>query len=252
MAITTQTLTGTLVYPDGTNPSSATVSAKRLQGAAQGSVFATADTYSASTNSSGVFSLSIGRNNTLVPAIYKVTLPDGKFFYWVVGPNQASADVGTIQVYSTPAPFFERDVTSVVMLNRGARLPVVTSPVTIATTSTTDQYIQAPSDGLLISANFTSLAALATSDTNFITWTITNLGQAGAGSAVMLAATDPNTTKATGGSALVANANRSLTLNGTVANLVVVKGDVIRCRATATGTLAGTVTNAQYQLQFGI
>jgi hypothetical protein len=99
---------------------------------------------------------------------------------------------------------------------------------------------------------FSGVDALASNDTNFITFSITNLGLTGSGSAVMLAATDANTTKATGGTALVANAARTLTLNGTAANLVVAAGDRLRIRAAATGTLANTVTFPVYRLNFTV
>jgi hypothetical protein len=121
---------------------------------------------------------------------------------------------------------------------------------TIATTSNTDVYVIAPYAATLASVSFSGVDALATSDTNYITWTITNLGQAGAGSTAMLAATDPNTTKATGGAAIAANTVKALTVNGTAANLVVAKGDRLRIRAAATGTLANTVTFPVYSLTF--
>lgn len=126
---------------------------------------------------------------------------------------------------------------------------VTSSPVTIATTSTTDAYVICPASGVLDSADFTSLAALAAHDTNFVTFSITNLGQSGAGSTALLAATDANTTKATGGTALTANARRQLTLSTTLTNLRVALGDVLRVRFTASGTLAGTVTNSQVQVR---
>ena len=118
----------------------------------------------------------------------------------------------------------------------------------IATTSTTDTYFQAGKSGTLLAVLFSSLAALATSDTNYITWSMTNLGQAGAGTTEMLATSDLNTTKATGGVAITANANKALTIHGTAANLAVVEGDRIRIRATATGTLAGAVTVPSYSV----
>lgn len=119
---------------------------------------------------------------------------------------------------------------------------------TIATTSTTDVYVIAPKTGLLTQALFSALAALAASDTDYITFSITNLGQAGSGTAAMLAATAANTTQVTGGTAITANAKRTLTLSGTAANLAVVAGDRIRIRATATGTLANTVTASNFLL----
>jgi len=123
---------------------------------------------------------------------------------------------------------------------------------TIATTGNSDVYVIAPAAGTLTSAVFSGVDALATSDTNYITFTITNLGQAGSGTAAMLAATDANTTKATGGTALAANTVRSLTLSGTAANLVVAAGDRLRIRAAATGTLANTVTFPVYRVNFSI
>lgn len=128
--------------------------------------------------------------------------------------------------------------------------PVNVSSATIATTGNTDTYFLAPRDMTLQLAYFSGIDALAASDTNYITWTITNLGLAGAGTSAMLAATDPNTTKATGGSALSANTRRTLTLNSTIINLEVVQGDRIRIRAAVTGTLANTVTFPNYLLIF--
>ncbi len=119
----------------------------------------------------------------------------------------------------------------------------------IATTGNTDEYIICPISGNLISVDFSSLAALAANDTNYITWTITNLGQAGAGSTAMLAATDANTTKTTG-AALAANTKRQLTLSATPNNTQVVEGDRLLIRAAATGTLAGAVTFPTYMLRF--
>jgi hypothetical protein len=123
---------------------------------------------------------------------------------------------------------------------------------TIATTGNSDVFVIAPADGVLSGADFSGVDALAANDTNYITFSITNLGQAGAGSAAMLAATDANTTKLTGGTALTANARRSLTLNGTAANLIVVAGDRLRLRAAATGTLANTVTFPVYNLTYTV
>lgn len=126
---------------------------------------------------------------------------------------------------------------------------VQTAGVTsIATTGNTDEYVFAPKTGKLSQAVFSSLAALAANDTNYVTFSITNLGQGGAGSTAMLAASDANTTKATGGTALTANAKRSLTLHGTAANLAVVEGDRLLIRFAATGTLAGAVTRPLVEL----
>jgi hypothetical protein len=123
---------------------------------------------------------------------------------------------------------------------------------TIATTGNSDVFVIAPSAGVLTSAVFSGVDALTANDTNYITFSITNLGLTGSGSAAMLAATDANTTKATGGTGLAANAARTLTLNGTAANLVVAAGDRLRIRAAATNTLANTVTFPVYRLNFSV
>lgn len=127
---------------------------------------------------------------------------------------------------------------------------VITPTQTIATTGNSDVSIVAPITGRLIGANFIGNDVLATSDTNYITWTITNLSNA---SAAMLA-TSPagvNTTKVTGGAAIAANTTKALTLTGTAASLLVTLGDRILVRAAASGTLANTVTLSQYLLNFG-
>lgn len=122
---------------------------------------------------------------------------------------------------------------------------------TIATTGNTDIYVTAPRSGTLTEAIFTGTAALAAHASNYLTFSITNLGQAGAGSNALLAATDANTTKTTTGSAIAAHTPRTLTLNqGTPASMKVVKGDRLRVRAAATGTLANTVTESNVLLRF--
>lgn len=125
------------------------------------------------------------------------------------------------------------------------------STATIATTGNTDGYIVAPFAGKVSAIYFSGVDALAASDTNYITFTVTNLGLAGAGSAALLAATDANTTKTTGGTALAANTLRTLTLTATGADLVVAAGDRLRVRAAATGTLANTVTFPAYTIVYG-
>ena len=118
----------------------------------------------------------------------------------------------------------------------------------IATTSTTDEYIVAAKTDKIAAATFTSLAALTADNTNYGTFAITNLGQAGAGTAAILAATDANTTKATGGTGLAASTKRTLTLSSTVADLAVTEGDCLRLRFTSAATLAGAVTRPVWQI----
>jgi len=127
---------------------------------------------------------------------------------------------------------------------------IVKEGTTIATTGAISEYIIAPEAGSLSSIEINPLVALATSDTNYITWTVVNLGQDGAGTTAMLAVVDANTTKATGGTALAINTKRALTVHGTGANLVVAQGDKIQIVATASGTLANTVTVPIYILRF--
>ena len=46
----------------------------------------------------------------------------------------------------------------------------------VATTSNTDEYIVAAKTGKVVAATFTPLVALATSDSNYITFSVVNLG----------------------------------------------------------------------------
>lgn len=144
------------------------------------------------------------------------------------------------------------DSTSKIASNVASGFSEMMQGATIATTGNSDVYVIADAAGVLTSARFSGTDALAASDTNYITFTITNLGTTGSGSTAMLAATDANTTKTTGGSALTANALRTLTLNGTASNLVVAAGDRIRARAAVTGTLANTVTFPVYNLIYTV
>ena len=144
------------------------------------------------------------------------------------------------------------DSTSRILSNIATGITVGQQGATITTTGNSDVFVIVPAAGVLTAAQFSGVDALAANDTNYITFTITNLGLAGAGSTAMLAATDANTTKATGGTALAANTLRSLSLNGTAANLVVAAGDRLRIRAAATGTLANTVTFPVYRLAFTV
>ena len=113
---------------------------------------------------------------------------------------------------------------------------------TIATTGSTTTYIMVSEAGTLSSVDFTAVEALTAHDSNYVTFTLTNLGQAGSGSTVMLAATDANTTKATGGTSLVAKGKRAMTVTATGADLTVAQGDVLEFVIAATGTLANTLT----------
>jgi hypothetical protein len=115
-------------------------------------------------------------------------------------------------------------------------------PITAATTSNSDILFVAPRNVKVEAIKVVGTATLAANDTNFITWTATNLGTGGAGSTELLSTAATNTTQVTGGSALTTLVPRSLVLTSTDASLKVLEGDVIRIRAAATGTLANTVT----------
>lgn len=115
---------------------------------------------------------------------------------------------------------------------------------TVQTTGNTDTYIIAPVTGTLSTAYFSGVDNLAANDTNYVTFSMTNLGTNGGSSTAMLDAGETNTTKVTGGSSIQANARRTLGLTSTSANLSVTKGDRIRVRAAATGTLANTITGS--------
>lgn len=137
-----------------------------------------------------------------------------------------------------------------------ATIADVTKGITSITIPTaagaTDTYMTVPVTGVLTAAQLTPLVALTAHDTNYITWTITNLGLDGTGTTVMLATTPAgvNTTKVTGGTALAVNTQHALTVHGTAANVAVVKGQRLKITATGSGTLANTVTVPEYLLSF--
>ena len=107
-----------------------------------------------------------------------------------------------------------------------------------------------PRGGVLLAATILAEDALAASDTNYVTFALANKLASGSGTTAMLAATAANTTKSTGGTAISAITGRSLTVNGTAANLRVNKGDILLFTATTTGTLANEVNNVTVRLRF--
>lgn len=120
-----------------------------------------------------------------------------------------------------------------------------TTSVTIATAAgATDAVILAPITGNVSAVLFSGSDTLATSDTNYVTWTVTNRGLNGAGSTGVLGSQTTNSTRTTGGSAITAETLRTLVLTSTAADLAVVQGDRLRVRYTVTGTLANTVTGS--------
>lgn len=250
MSISTATLTGTLYKPDGTAFVSATVRAQLLQTTEEAAINGVSDTTSTATHAStGAFTLTLNRNTVTVPSQYLITLPDGKFFYMTVGPNTATYAVGDLVSGTVPVKYSQRNITDYVCQKLYAESGQCPG-VTVATTGNTDSLYVCNKAGVLASADFTSIDALSASDTNYITFSITNMGQSGGGSTAMLAATNANTTKSTGGTALTAFAKRSLTLHGTAGNLVVAVGDVLRVRFAVSGTLGATVTGSTARLRF--
>ena len=92
---------------------------------------------------------------------------------------------------------------------------------------------------------FRSRTALTQHATHYWTFSITNLGQAGAGTTAILGAVDGNTTKTTTGQAVVANGRFVAVLNATLANLNVTEGDTLQITVTcSTGSIANTGTFA--------
>lgn len=132
------------------------------------------------------------------------------------------------------------------------RITMQTPDKTIATTGNTDFIVVAPESGTLVTAAFSPGTTLSADNTNYITFTITNLGQDGTGTNTMLASSPSgvNTTKATGGTALAADTKYVLTLNGTASSLAVTHGDRLRVRAAASGTLGGAISLATFELRF--
>jgi hypothetical protein len=121
---------------------------------------------------------------------------------------------------------------------------------TVATTGTSRGYITVPRGGFLKSASIVGDTTLATDDTNYVTFSLTNRLGTGSGSTALLAATAANTTQATGGSAWTAKSERTLTNNGTFGNLQVTAGDTLEFAVAATGTLANAVDFPMARLEF--
>jgi hypothetical protein len=56
---------------------------------------------------------------------------------------------------------------------------------TVAATGATSKYVIVPKSGRVVAAYFSSTDALAAHGTNYLTFSITNLGQAGAGTTAL-------------------------------------------------------------------
>lgn len=137
---------------------------------------------------------------------------------------------------------------SAVMATKSVTIPLAT----IATTGAAEYTIPVSAAATLIGAKLCAKDALAANDTNYLTFALTNKGQAGAGSTPMLSATASGTTKATGGAGIAAYTTRDLPLHATGGNAVVAANDCLAFSVTATGTLANTVTEATLRLDFQV
>jgi hypothetical protein len=123
--------------------------------------------------------------------------------------------------------------------NNAMRVDSVTA---VATTGTTSVYTTVPTSGVVTAIQFASTQGIATSSTNYANFKITNLGQTGSGNNIL---TNPSTavTKTT---TLGTNTVFTVPLSGTSSELVVVKGDRLKCDVGATGTLDNTLTHPSY------
>ena len=90
---------------------------------------------------------------------------------------------------------------------------------TVPTTGAISGYAIVGKSGTVHAAFMSGVDALAQHGSNYVTVSITNLGQAGAGTTAVLGAVDGNTTKTTTGQAIVANGKLTLVLHTTAANL---------------------------------
>ena len=131
------------------------------------------------------------------------------------------------------------------------------SPATVGTSAgNTDIYVISPCTGTLDSVDFSCVDALTAHSTNHVTFSITNLGQLGAGSTAMLHATKNTTDSDVAGYfALAANTKQELYLStvltdGQFANLEVAVGDRLLLRIVAAGTLANSLTYPVFCLRF--
>lgn len=197
--------------------------------------------------------------NTTVPMSDGSNVVPGNVLIYLlttaITPNSTttSTAAGTLAMTSNATgigTIFRSDGTNWQLLNKYSDDDVSANLGTIATTSATSDYVIAPSAGTLTAVDFSGVDALTANNTNYITFSITNLGQSGSGTNPLLAATAPNTTQATGGSSIAANTKFALTINGTGSNLIVAKGDRLKVTATVTGTLANTVTFSKLKLYF--
>lgn len=117
---------------------------------------------------------------------------------------------------------------------------------TIATTGATSARLIISKAGTIGGFKAVFGDALTANNSNYITWTVTNLGGTSGGTTAMLAATAANTTQSTGGTGIAVDTAWVFTVSGTGSNLVVVAGDMLKITATVTGTLANSVSGGTF------
>jgi hypothetical protein len=164
--------------------------------------------------------------------------------------SSVGADVamsGDVAIVSSGATTIQPGVVTRAKLSAPASLKTIQTTLgTIATTGTFTGYCRVPSTGTLATVGFVAASNLAANDTNYITFTCTNVTQ----SKTLFANDATENTKATGGTAITADGLRYFTLTGTTADLNVTAGDLIKIVATVTGTLANAVNSVTYSIDF--
>lgn len=136
-------ITGTLKNAAGTALASALVNISRLQSPAVAASLVdstqyTADKFSGSTNSSGVFSITVTHALAATcPLTYRVDLPDKRFFFLYFIPGDTGVkDVGTLLCESSPVtPLSAINITPLVNANM-SRGGIVTKHVTFTENAT--------------------------------------------------------------------------------------------------------------------
>lgn len=96
--------------------------------------------------------------------------------------------------------------------------------------TTVTEFGEAPFDGTVTRVAYIPSATITGANTNSRTFTVTNQGQAGAGT------TNVATLAMTAGVNATGDDARTITLNATAANLVVAQGDVLTFESTSVGT----------------
>lgn len=120
-------------------------------------------------------------------------------------------------------------------------------PTVGTSAGTTEINVVAPMSGSIVGVFWVSKDALATSDSNYVTFALVNRGTGGATTAVL--STSPagvNTSKATGGTQITAYTRYAMAVNG--ANAPVNVNDVLSFQVTVTGTLANSLTEGCLEL----